>query len=188
MLIISLCLIVKFSFGQQFTDLTGAYLGQIALGDIPVVFASGIISTEKHEHSSPTISKDGDELYWSVIKSSNDSTYQQIFFTKLIGNKWTVPSRASFSNGRFYEGGPMISADNNKLYIYRGKPAPPGGNADSLNIICYTRQGDKWINPEIIGEGAFQSVAKNGNIYYKGKDGIYKIVNDNKKYHPPPFS
>lgn len=51
-------------------------------------------------------------------------------FTKCIDGKWTVPSLAPFSYGKFYEGGPVISADDNKLYIYRGKPAPPGGNAD----------------------------------------------------------
>lgn len=185
LLIIVFCLIVKFSFGQQFTDLTGDYLGQVTPRDTPVVFAPGIVSTEKHEHSSPTISKDGDEIYWSVTKSSNDSVYQQIFYTKFIGDRWTVPSLIPFSSGKYYEGGPMFSTDDNTLYIYRGKPAPPGGDADSINIIRYTRQGNEWIKPVIVGEGAFFSVAKNGNIYFKGKQGIYKTVYEKNKYQSP---
>jgi hypothetical protein len=51
-LIISLLVLVaQFSFGQQFTDLHGDYLGQTPPGDTPVVFAPGIISKNGLEHS-----------------------------------------------------------------------------------------------------------------------------------------
>jgi Tol biopolymer transport system component len=174
---------------QEFTDFKGDYLGQTPPGDTPVVFAPGIVSTPLIEHSAPTFSRDGKEIYWSVIRISNDSVYQQIMFTKYVDGKWTVPSLAPFSNGKFYEGGPVISADDSRLYIYRGKPAPPGGNADSINIICYTRQGDEWVEPEIISKGAFHSIAKNGNIYcnvfYNNDHKIYKILYENNEYLSP---
>ena len=63
-------------YAQEFTDLYGNYLGQTPPGDTPVVFAPGIVSTPIIEHSAPTFSRDGKEIYWSVIKISNDSVYQ----------------------------------------------------------------------------------------------------------------
>ena len=64
LLIIFLILIVKFSFGQKFTDLYGGYLGQAPPGDTPVVFARGIVSDTLLQHSAPAFSPDGNEVFW----------------------------------------------------------------------------------------------------------------------------
>jgi hypothetical protein len=61
--ILFLILIIKSSFGQQFTDLYGDYLGQTPPGDIPVVFARGIISDKYQQHSAPSFSPDGSEVF-----------------------------------------------------------------------------------------------------------------------------
>ncbi|MGD2035937.1 MAG: hypothetical protein PVF73_12820, partial [Bacteroidales bacterium] len=151
----------------EFTDLYGDYLEQIPPGDTPVVFAPSIVSTEKHEHSSPAFSRDGQEIYWSVIHISNDSVYQHIYCTKRIKNRWTIPSLVSFSNHNYYEGGPVISADNQKLYIYRCGPVPSDGDAEGLQILKFKRHGNQWGNPEVIMEGGFFTITQNGNIYYK---------------------
>jgi hypothetical protein len=61
-----LVLIVQFSFGQEFTALSGDYLGLTLPGDSPVVFARGIISTDHHEHSAPAFSPESNEVFWSL--------------------------------------------------------------------------------------------------------------------------
>ncbi len=154
--------------GLNFAQVSAScYLNQSLPGNIPVVFAPGIISTKNLEHSAPAFSSDGKEVYWSVISMSNDTCYQHILVTKYIGNQWTAPVRASISSGFLFEGGPVISTDGNKIYIYRGKPSPPPNDyVDSMNIVCYTKLGNEWTNPVIIGEGGFHSIANNKTIYY----------------------
>jgi hypothetical protein len=49
---------------QEFMVLTGDYLGQTPPGDIPVIFAPGIISSEDQEHGVPAFSPDGKEVFW----------------------------------------------------------------------------------------------------------------------------
>lgn len=172
---------------QEFTELTGDYLGQTPPGDTPVVFAPGIVSTREHQHSAPAFAADGKEVYWSVIRESNDSVYQQIMSMEFINGKWNEPHPASFSVKNSYEGGPVISGGGNKLYIYRGKAAPPGGRADTIKIICYTKQNNKWVNPETISDGVFHSVADNGTIYFitTPQSGIQKRVFKNGSYSEP---
>lgn len=47
-------LIVNGSFGQPFTELRGDYLGQTPPGDIPIVFAPGIVSDNYQQHGIPS--------------------------------------------------------------------------------------------------------------------------------------
>ena len=54
---------------KDFPKLTGPYLGQKPPGPTPELFAPGIISTEKNEHSPAIFSKDGNELFWSYHRS-----------------------------------------------------------------------------------------------------------------------
>ncbi|MFX1513426.1 MAG: hypothetical protein ACFFCQ_12635, partial [Promethearchaeota archaeon] len=46
--------------------LYGEYLGLTPPKITPEIFAPGIISTHHHEHSFPTFSPDGREVYWSL--------------------------------------------------------------------------------------------------------------------------
>jgi hypothetical protein len=178
--IIVICVFVQTGYAQ--TDSID-YLGRTPPGDNPLVFAPGIVSTLQHEHSAPAFTPDGKEVYWSLIRKSNDSTYQHIMYSEFINNSWTSPRLAPFSSYDFYEGGPVISSDGKRLYIYRGIPAAPGGDARVINILCYTREDNEWINPIILGEGVFHSVTKTGTIYYTSiKNGISRRVYKNNSY------
>jgi hypothetical protein len=88
-----LILVVRSSFGQQFTDLQGDYVGQTPPGDTPVVFAPGIVSTVYMEHSAPTFSPDGNEVFWRVAKGFISTPDLLILpkTMKRIGDRWTAP-------------------------------------------------------------------------------------------------
>jgi hypothetical protein len=147
LLIIFLILIVKSSFGQQFTDLYGDYLGQTPPGDTPVVFAPGIVSTIYMEHSRLSVSPDGNEIFWWVrpgprIDSSlyNPATWISSKIVKRIGGKWTIPM------GSLYCGGPAFSPDGNRLYF---ESFMPYNKADGPYFA--EKLGDTWGEPKNIG-------------------------------------
>ena len=68
------------------------YLGQPLPGSIPVIFAPGIISQPPVGAYSITISKTGDEIYFSRFDGTKNTTW----FTKLIDTTWSIPSIAPF--------------------------------------------------------------------------------------------
>ncbi|MBN2484620.1 MAG: PD40 domain-containing protein [Bacteroidales bacterium] len=175
------CILIDFSFGQTMLDLSGDYFGQTAPQDKPLIFGDDYVSTSGIEHSSPTFSLDGDELYWSKIVISNDSVFQLIMCSKRISGNWTKPTIAPFSKERLYEGGLIISADNKRLYFYRGQPAAVNKDVESNEIICYSKKGNQWVNPKVICSGFSPSVTNNGTIYFDSDEGISKIsFNDGK--------
>ena len=106
-LIFILILIANFSFGQEFTDLYGDYLGQTPPGDTAVIFAPGVVSTDIRQHSAPAFSPDGNEVYWMVqrLPTSSDPNYHYYGMgMRRINNRWTVPDRCDL-----FESGPAFS-------------------------------------------------------------------------------
>jgi hypothetical protein len=75
-----LSLVVSSSFGQQFTDLYGDYLGQTPPGKKAVMFAPGIISKNSLEHSATIFSGNGNKVYWCSIE------FPYLFFTRWTEN------------------------------------------------------------------------------------------------------
>ena len=155
---------------KEFTDLYGDYLGQIPPGDIPVVFAQGIVSTDSLiEHSAPTFSPDGKEVFWWIVRSpkTDKEKWSSWGLTmSCIEDRWTVPEATP------YYGGPIFSFDGKQLYF-------PGLYPDkkSDGPYCVNKQGDSWglpkkldfvsRFPEIKSAGSF-SITHNGTLYLNG--------------------
>lgn len=196
LLIISLCLIVKFSFGQQFTKLQGDYLGQIAPGDTPMVFARGIISTEDLSHSSPTFSPDDNEVYWWLNrppKIKGENWLPPLMMTmRRVGDNWTAPEVAS------YIGVPFFSPDGKKLYFDSSQPIIGGKN----NGFCYIEKVENsWSEPKCVDLVArfpeLQSIrntciTRSGTLYFMAymegpmnNGGIYRCELINGEYAKP---
>jgi hypothetical protein len=89
LLIIILVLTIKASFGQEFTDLKGDYLGQTLPGDTPVVFAPGLVSDSTLGHSATFFSPDGNEVYWCTRENQNSQLFT--YRMRRINNRWTMP-------------------------------------------------------------------------------------------------
>ena len=158
---------------QKFPILTGPYLGQTPPKNRSKIFAPGIISSD---HSSVTISPDGQEIYWY----SNSS----IMTTKLRNGQWTVPEIVSFSGKssvEFYDDVPFVSPDNSKLFFTSLRPM--GSMTKKENIWYTERTSNGWSEPKPISikVNAIQlhwqiSVSNSGTLYFGGqeKDGYGK--------------
>ncbi|MFX0133017.1 MAG: T9SS type A sorting domain-containing protein [Candidatus Hodarchaeota archaeon] len=190
-------LILTISINIYSQDLEGDYVGQTPPGNTPEIFAPDIISTEAHEHSSPTFSADGNEVYWSVWSLPVGEHPQTIMCMKRIDNKWTAPEVATFS-GTFTDGGPFLSIDGERLYFYSTRPLQ--GSDEKDNDIWYVERKDTlWSDPVNIGTPinsdeleAMPAISENNNLYFiayyegvQGEYGIYKSLYTGSNYEQP---
>jgi len=83
----------------EFTDLYGDYLDQTPPGDTPVVFARGFISTDLLEHSYPSFTPDGDEVFWFVNQPPGQNNKDWLSFGMTMqrkNNRWSAPFKSSY--------------------------------------------------------------------------------------------
>lgn len=93
------------------------YFGQTPPGNIPKVFAPGIISG--YVHGRIAISPKGDEIFWVV----NPST-ERIFYSKIENGIWSKPALTDFVKDNLIvnNGGVAFSPDGKKLFFIRLAP------------------------------------------------------------------
>ena len=71
----------------------GYYLGEQPPANIPKVFGLGTISTKYGEHSAPSFSPDGKEIFWTSRKDGGG-----VYYMRMKDNRiWTIPCLAEFS-------------------------------------------------------------------------------------------
>ena len=169
-------------------------------GDMPVIFAPGIISTGHHEHSALAISPDGTEIYWSVWeKPAPTDPIQQIWFIRFQESGWSRPDTAPFS-GVYSDGGPFFSTDGKELFFYSLRPLEGEGPAsDDNNIWVVGKNETGWTEPESLGLEindenlqAMPALARNGNLYFidhledvENEYGIFRSVLKDGEYLEP---
>ncbi len=198
-LIIIFILALKSSFSQQFTDLYGDYLGQTPPDDTAVVFAPGVVSTDKLEHSAAIFSHDGNEVYWSAGK---------IFTMQRINNRWTMPQALEFFHDSLNrEDHPFFSYDGQRLYINsKGRETSKEGlnpqqwsRYNNEDIWVVEKEGQNWGKPQNLSPvvnsdylEAQATLTKNGNVYFlsyldgvDGECGIFRAKFIDKKYLSP---
>ncbi|MCL3781004.1 hypothetical protein EMN47_11475 [Prolixibacteraceae bacterium JC049] len=189
------------SKGQKFIDLYGDYLGQTPPGEIPEVFAKGIISTERLEHSAAIFSNDGNEVYWKSEK---------LWFMKRIDNRWTKPAIFAPMGDSLHYGSPFLTSEGDQIYfIAEGKQTSKVGIPENswirytnLDIWLTERKGKEWGYPKSISPvinsnfmEAQVSVTNDGTIYFlgyldgvKGECGIFRSkLKDGKYLKPEPL-
>ncbi len=128
------------------TGLRGPYFGQTPPGLTPQVFAPGFISSPAHEFSC-SFTPDGKEFYFT--RQNPNQKRNLIMVSKLIGEVWTEPAAASFTqNYMSFE--PMVTPDGHRLYFTSDKPIP-GQQGIPMNIWYVERQGEGWSDPRDAG-------------------------------------
>jgi L-ascorbate metabolism protein UlaG (beta-lactamase superfamily) len=181
----------------DFHNLTGAYLGQTPLGDTPQVFAPGIISTDANEHSAPSFSPDGNEVFWWANRSPDHGPTMSMTMRRENG-RWSAPRISQFGNM------PAFSPDGRKIYYFAPRPGSDGvqDHESNLDIWVAEKQGDGWSEPKCLNlvvrypelrEAVMPRVASNGTLYFLGKApggmrndyGIYRAELINGEYAKP---
>jgi hypothetical protein len=176
-----------------FPVLTDPYLGQKPPGNIPEVFAPGIVSTGLYTRDI-AMSPDGKELYFCI----SDPTATAVFVTKLIEGRWTEPIIAPGKG--FFDFEPHISPDGKKFFFLSNRP--PAGKAPKTgwyyqNIWMMDKTDAGWSEPQLVEKLAgtdkysfFPSVT-NGNVLYftgnseTGKSRIFRSGFQNKIFEEP---
>jgi len=159
-LIVAWLLFTAISLNAQetrFPNLKGPYLGQKPPGITPEVFAPGIISTPAHEYGI-AFSKDARKIYLKRMSGNEGKNLVFVYKNRV----WHAPEEVQFGEeGRYGEF--QVTPDGKYLLVNK-IILSPDGNPQST-IAKFTKAGDSWIDPFIIGPGMRATGAKNGNIY-----------------------
>lgn len=162
--------------------LTGPYLDQTPPGDIPEIFAPGIVSTEMYNHSSISISPGLNEIYWAMAPLDAP---KRIYCSRYQNGAWTAPEIVSFT--RSEDGDcPVLSPDGSRMYFNSNRPIGEG-TPRRERIWCVNRVEGKWQQPyplaTVINGSHLHwqvSVDRIGHLYFgserrgtKGRDDIF---------------
>jgi hypothetical protein len=169
----------------RFPALTGGYLGQPPPGRIPSEFAAGIVGGHFSVHSSPAITPDGREIYWSESIPPRGAGYSsgRTMVSRREQDRWTYPSRAMVGTMPL-EDVPVITADGKQIYDMARRPVPGQAGGGKENIWVAGRAGDRWGEPRPLDPAVNAlphhwqfSVGPDGAVYFssrwKGTSGLF---------------
>ena len=159
--------------GLSQTTLPGSsYLEQTPPGNIPQIFAPGIISLDSRFETYPTFSPDGNEMFFSVVNAS--WSQGKILHSQKQNGIWSEPDTAVFSNNNYKNWESFISPDGNRQFFASNRP--PSSNMD---IWMVDRTSDStWSDPVRLdnpvnsnAEDGSACVTNNGSLYFKSRRG-----------------
>lgn len=177
---------------NNFTNLTGPYLGQKLPGKYPQLFATEIMINEQGYHSSIVFSPDLKEAIWRPMEREGGP----VLYSKLINDTWTQPKEINFG----LESGvldPIFSVDGNRIYFLSFQPID--NNTEQMERFWYSERTDNgWSKGKPLDKIFYNhpthwtfSVAKNGNLYFTSEKpdlkGICISRFNGKNYLPPQF-
>ncbi len=132
----------------QYMNLKGEYLGQTPPGDIPVVFAPGIVSTDGREFM---ISFSADKKMCVFSRAvDNGIDKSEMNYSINTNNGWTVPASIPFiknNNDRYF----ILDSRKHRLYFSSSRPLP--GTTEELEKIKLwgmDYSNNQWKIPEIV--------------------------------------
>jgi len=152
--------------------LKGPYLGLVTPGTTPTRFAPGpdyLANSSWSWQSSPAFSPNGEEMYFTKRFTNNGS--EQIWFTKIVNGKWSVPARASFSKTDM-DKETMFLANNDTLYF----GASLYSTSATINKVGRTATG--WGEPKVINVPIPSGYILSGYAIINSKD-IYLTLSRN---------
>ncbi|HSG82514.1 MAG TPA: hypothetical protein VLC48_09705 [Gemmatimonadota bacterium] len=184
----------------DFPRLTGDYLGQTPPGEVPELFAPGIVSTGMYVRDI-AMTPDGGELYYGVALGN----FTVIMQAKRVGGVWTKPEVAPFAaNPEHFSFEPHISPDGQRFFFLSNRPRDGGTMPDDQrgqwvneDIWVMDRAQDGWSEPYNLGPPVntdssefFPSVTNDGTLYFTrsfpdGRSFIYRARPTAAGFAPP---
>jgi hypothetical protein len=151
--------------------LQGPYLGMPPPGDVPELFAPGIVSDAYNQHSGAVFTLDGNELFWStVINEGRTPRIVVILHMEQENGVWTQPELAPF-NLATYNHINSVSPDGKRLYFFSEQSEQPS----KAWVVDKTDKG--WGEPRLLRPTSIDSPglyanevheARSGNLYLYG--------------------
>ena len=120
--------------------LAAAYLGQTPPGEIPELFAPGILSANRFL-GPLAFSPDGTECFFTVDDAGY--TTQSLFVTRYVNGAWTPQALAPFVAGFEKSAEAYFSPDGNRLHF----TAQASGSASRMDLWMVDRSGQGWGTP-----------------------------------------
>ena len=168
--------------GQKTLD----YLGQEPPGEVPRLFAPGIVSTGCHDLDI-AISPDGKEIFFT---RSGLDWYATVLYLKRTETGWQGPTLLpikKFANYKYA----FVSPDGKYLLFEKRGPAS-NGRRGNLDIFISEKTETGWGEPSRMDNGintenneGYISMASNGNLYFgadypqsRGRFDIYMFSPD----------
>ncbi|MFC2139803.1 TolB family protein [Bacteroidota bacterium] len=157
---------------SQFPVLRGLYLGQNPPGDVPELFAPGIVSSVYLEHGSAVFTPDGKEVFWSrEINLGREPRIIVIMHMKQENGVWSKPELAPFNfNDAAYNHINSISPDGKCLYYFTWS------EKRGRKVWVVDKTENDWGDPHVIEKcltGSEEDInevheTRSGNLYCTG--------------------
>jgi len=181
---------------DNWPDVAGAYLGQEPPGMTAVMFAPGIVSSDRSEINS-VFAPDRGEFYFTTWTRE---TGTKILVTRQTEDRWMAPEVASFSN-HDTDVDPAISYDGKRVFFSSRRPRPGETETreDGFDIWFADRTETAWAEEQYLGpvvnsgkSQVYSSVTRDGTLYFQavraegyGKADIYRSRLINGVYQTP---
>ncbi|TAI47830.1 TolB family protein [Flagellimonas allohymeniacidonis] len=137
-----------------------------------------------------------DEIYFTTIDSK-----ENIYFSKMRNDKWSMPKIASFSHPNYSDADPFLTREGNRIYFISDRPTQPNDKSLDWNIWYANDENGVWANPKPLPEPInsdefdeyFFSISDKGNAFFSsdrsGGEGSFDIyttkVLDNNEFSEP---
>lgn len=172
---------------ELYPEIEGSYLGLKSPGDIPEIFAPGIVS-KAYDERMIFFTQDGGECYFQL----RGVPRAVILNMRMVKSRWTNPEVAFFS-GRYFEEF-SLSQDGNIIVFASNRPIN-GNDQPSADFYVWkiVKKDGNWTEPQWLGsvfKGAgYPTISNNGNIYFfddrvdgYGKGDVYVSTLKDGKY------
>ena len=149
------------------------YFGQTPPGNIPQIFAPGIVSLPGRNEAVISFSPDGQSVFFYIEKYPQPGN-PYFMFSEYAGNHWSAPDTIPFSAGR-KTGEPFFAWNGNRVYMWATNAVNHHGTGD----LSYSqKQGTGWSDPISMGDPpnseAFQyhpCIVGDSSVYFSSNDG-----------------
>ena len=160
------------------------YIDRELPGEIPELFAEGIISQEDTSEFAGTFS---DDFQYYFFTRREGGVQNRLYYTKWEDGEWSEPVLSPISED-LPEFEPFISPKNE---LYFGSMRD--GNT-SLVIYKSEYSDGAWTEPKFVDNGLndgfamYISISDKGNIYFTSEKGISVMKYDGQQYSAPEFT